>query len=88
MTKKDVTLRNDLFFLCFPAFLCCWGLDVSIPKQEYTVKKGEDVELICNFKPAVAIANNFLLTWDAYPDVTGAPLVRCEYIDIFKSQSF
>uniref|UniRef100_A0A8C7ZG40 Ig-like domain-containing protein n=1 Tax=Oryzias sinensis TaxID=183150 RepID=A0A8C7ZG40_9TELE len=55
-------------------FPCCWGLHVSIPKQEYTVNKGEDVELICNFNPAVPIANNFLLTWDAYPDVTGAPL--------------
>uniref|UniRef100_H2MBK1 Ig-like domain-containing protein n=1 Tax=Oryzias latipes TaxID=8090 RepID=H2MBK1_ORYLA len=64
------------------AFLCCWGLDVSIPKQEYTVKKGEDVELICNFKPAVAIANNFLLTWDAYPDVTGAPL--SDRLKVFK----
>ncbi|XP_011487709.1 cell surface A33 antigen [Oryzias latipes] len=73
MTSRTLVEWKTLILL-LSAFLCCWGLDVSIPKQEYTVKKGEDVELICNFKPAVAIANNFLLTWDAYPDVTGAPL--------------
>ncbi|RVE58231.1 hypothetical protein OJAV_G00207120 [Oryzias javanicus] len=73
MTSRTLVDWKTLILL-LSAFTCCWGLHVSIPELEYTVAKGQDVELTCNFNPAVSIASNFLLTWDAYPDVAGAPL--------------
>ncbi|KAM6934160.1 uncharacterized protein FYW49_000451 [Xenentodon cancila] len=61
-------------FLLVTVFPCCWSLQVSIPQKEYKVEKGKDITMTCSFVPAVPVVNNFVLTWDAYPDTDGAPL--------------
>ncbi|KAF7215605.1 glycoprotein A33 [Nothobranchius furzeri] len=63
--------KLSVFFTVLP---CCWSLQVSIQNKEYKVTKGGEVALVCSFIPAAPVESNFILTWDAHPDVTGDPL--------------
>lgn len=51
-------------------------MDVSIPKDEYEVKKGGEVMLPCSFKPAVSNFEILILTWSVLPETEGELVVR------------
>lgn len=51
-------------------------MHVSIPKEEYEVKKGGEVTLPCSFSLAVSDYDILVLTWTVLPDTEGDPVVR------------
>ncbi|XP_072253736.1 V-set and immunoglobulin domain-containing protein 1-like [Leuresthes tenuis] len=71
-TRRQVGWQK--LFLILTVLPCCWSLRVSIPEKEYKVAKGNEITLSCSFVPAVTVGNSFVLTWAAFPDVTGDPL--------------
>ncbi|CAG5865740.1 unnamed protein product [Menidia menidia] len=76
--EKNMTTRRQVgwprLLLVLTVVPCCWSLQVSIQNKLYKVAKGNEITLTCDFNPAVPIGNNFILTWEAYPDVSGDPL--------------
>lgn len=55
-------------------------MDVSIPKDEYEVKKGGEVTLPCSFSPANPNFEMLILSWKAFPDNDGDPMVTASRI--------
>lgn len=53
-------------------------MHVSIGKEEYEVAKGGEVTLPCSFSPANPHYANLVLSWKAFPDKDGDPMVRGE----------
>lgn len=51
-------------------------MDVTIPKEEYEVKKGGEVTLPCSFSPANPDFKMLVLSWKAFPDNDDDPMVR------------
>lgn len=64
--------------------VCSWGMDVSIPKEEYEVKQGGEVLLSCSFSPANPSFSVLVLSWKAFPDNDNDPMVRAQGIFIEK----
>lgn len=75
LTGKEIDIRYYVF-LFISVLPCCKSLQVSIPEEQYEVARGEDITLTCTFNPAGTISDIFILTWEAYPDNPGEPLVR------------
>ncbi|XP_068185812.1 cell surface A33 antigen-like [Antennarius striatus] len=72
--SKNKQLDWSKLFVILTVLSCCWSLEVTIPQAEYEVASGADVTLTCSFVPARPIANNFVLTWKAFPDSTEATM--------------
>lgn len=51
-------------------------MHVSIGKEEYEAAKGGEVSLPCSFSPANPDYTNLVLSWKAFPDKDGDPMVR------------
>ncbi|XP_068602577.1 cell surface A33 antigen-like [Brachionichthys hirsutus] len=69
MSRKKL-LECQKLFLILTVLSCCRSLEVTIPQAEYEVASGGDVTMTCSFDPARPVTNNFVLTWEAYPDAT------------------
>ncbi|XP_028249374.1 cell surface A33 antigen-like [Parambassis ranga] len=67
-------LRWRQLFLIITVLPCCSSLQVSIPVAEYEVARGGDISMTCSFVPARPVVNNFVLSWEAYPDKDGDAL--------------
>lgn len=63
-------------FLFIAVLPCCRSVEVSIAQKEYEVARGGDITFTCSFVPAKPITGVFVVTWEAYPDTVGEPMVR------------
>lgn len=71
-----MTIKRHYIFIFVSVLPCCRSLQVSIPKKEYEVARGGDITLTCSFIPARPVTTTLVLTWEAYPDTAGEPMVR------------
>lgn len=69
-------LSRFFYFSVFSVLPYGRCMDVSVGQEQYEVAKGGEVSLPCSFSPARPDYTNLVLSWKAFPDKDGDPLVR------------
>ncbi|XP_044222179.1 cell surface A33 antigen-like [Thunnus albacares] len=64
MMATKTQLGWQKLFLILTVLPCCRSLEVNIPKQQYEVARGRDINITCSFKPAKPTIDFFIVTWE------------------------